>query len=250
MDAAVAEAHPQRSPTPGAPEKQAVRAMFDRIAPRYDLLNRLLSAGIDVRWRRRAVDELGSGGTARLLDLCTGTADLLLEALSRDADRRGVGVDLSEGMLRRGGEKLVRGGLAGRTSLVAADGEGLPFASGVFGGVLVAFGIRNIADREQALREIHRVLRPGGRLVVLEFSMPRGLLGKAYRLYFRHVLPRVGAWVSGDAEAYTYLPASVGVFPDPPAFGAMLEGAGFADVRWTRLTGGIAHLHRADKAGA
>jgi len=247
MDAAVAEAHPHRSPTPGAPEKRAVRAMFDRIAPRYDLLNRLLSAGIDARWRRRAVLALGLRGPARLLDLCSGTADLLVEALTREAALRGVGADISEGMLRRGREKLARRGLGERTALVAADGEGLPFVSDSFGGALVAFGIRNIGDRESALRELHRVLRPGGCLVVLEFSMPTGLLGRAYRSYFRHVLPRVGAWVSGDADAYSYLPASVAVFPDPPAFGAMLERAGFARVRWTALTAGIAHLHRGEK---
>jgi demethylmenaquinone methyltransferase / 2-methoxy-6-polyprenyl-1,4-benzoquinol methylase len=221
--------------------------MFDRIAPRYDLLNRLLSAGIDAQWRRRAVDELGLGGPAPLLDLCTGTADLLREGLSRDAGLRGVGADLSEGMLRRGREKLARGGLLGRASLVAADGEALPFASDSFGGALVAFGIRNIGDREQALRELHRVLRPGGRLVVLEFSMPPGMLGTAYRFYFRHVLPRVGGWISGDPEAYTYLPASVAVFPDPVAFGSMLERAGFTAVRWASLTAGIAHVHRGEK---
>jgi demethylmenaquinone methyltransferase/2-methoxy-6-polyprenyl-1,4-benzoquinol methylase len=244
MDAVVAEAHP-RSPTPGAPEKMAVRAMFDRIAPRYDLLNRVLSAGTDVRWRRRAVDELEPRG--RVLDLCTGTADLLLEALGRSADLRGEGADLSEGMLLRGRRKLADGGFSSRAGLVAADGEALPFASGSFDGALVAFGIRNIGDREQALRELHRVLRPGGRVVILEFSMPPGLLGGAYRFYFRHVLPRVGALISGDREAYTYLPASVAVFPEPPAFGAMLEGAGFTGVRWTALTAGIAHLFRADK---
>jgi demethylmenaquinone methyltransferase / 2-methoxy-6-polyprenyl-1,4-benzoquinol methylase len=246
MDAVVAEAHP-RSPTPGAPEKTAVRAMFDRIAPRYDLLNRVLSAGTDVRWRRRAVDALEVHGRGRVLDLCTGTADLLLEALGRSADLRGVGADLSEGMLLRGREKVARDGLSSRTSLVAADGEALPFASGCFGGALVAFGIRNIGDRATALRELHRVLRPGGRVVILEFSMPSGLLGWVYRFYFRHVLPRVGAIVSGDPEAYAYLPASVAVFPEPPAFGEMLEGAGFTGVRWTALSAGIAHLFRADK---
>src|SRR5262245_30353332 len=137
MDVAVAHAAP-RSPTPGAPEKMAVRAMFDRIAPRYDLLNHLLSAGIDVRWRRRAVDELDLRGPERVLDLCAGTADLLREALLRSDTLRGVGADLSEGMLRRGRLKLSRGGFAPRTGLVAADGEALPFASGSFGGALVA----------------------------------------------------------------------------------------------------------------
>lgn len=248
MDAVVAEAHPP-SPTPGSPEKQAVRSMFDRIAPRYDLLNRLLSAGIDTRWRRRAVDELALGGPARLLDLCTGTADLLVEGLGRDPGLRGVGADLSEGMLRRGRTKLTHKGLAARAGLVAADGEVLPFVSGCFGGALVAFGIRNIADRERALRELHRVLRPGARLVVLEFSMPAGMLGLAYRLYFRQVLPRVGGWISGDREAYAYLPASVAEFPEPEAFGLLMERAGFTAVRWTALTAGIAHLHRGEKPG-
>src|SRR5262249_39244935 len=160
-------------------------------------------------WRRRAVDVLDLRGPGRVLDLCTGTADLLREVLSHGgAELRGVGADLSEGMLRRGRLKLFRDGLAPRTGLVAADGEALPFASGSLAGALVAFGIRNIGDRDEALRELYRVLRPGGRLVVLEFSMPSGLLGQAYRFYFRHVLPRVGAWISGDAEAYTYLPAS------------------------------------------
>jgi demethylmenaquinone methyltransferase/2-methoxy-6-polyprenyl-1,4-benzoquinol methylase len=246
MDVAVAHA-PLRSPTPGAPEKMAVRAMFDRIAPRYDLLNHLLSAGIDVRWRRRAVDELDVQGRSPVLDLCAGTADLLMEALSRSHELRGVGADLSEGMLRRGQRKLSRAGLGARAGLVGADGEALPFASGSFGGALVAFGIRNIGDRARALSELHRVLRPGGRLVVLEFSMPPGLLGRFYRFYFRHVLPRVGALISGDAEAYSYLPASVAVFPEPPDFAAMMETAGFTAVRWTPLTAGIAHLHRGDK---
>ncbi len=248
MDAAVAEAHPP-SPTPGSPEKQAVRSMFDRIAPRYDLLNRLLSAGIDARWRQRAVDALELRGPARLLDLCTGTADLLIEGLGRDERLRGVGADLSEGMLRRGRDKLARRGMIARSYLVGADGESLPFVADAFGGALVAFGIRNIGDRERALGELFRVLRPGGRLVVLEFSMPSGALGIAYRFYFRRVLPRVGGLVSGDAEAYRYLPASVAAFPEPPAFGALLEQAGFTGVRWKALTAGIVHLHRGEKPG-
>lgn len=236
------------APVPGRPEQAAVRSMFDRIAPRYDLLNRVLSAGVDVRWRRAAADLLALPRAGRVLDLCTGTADLLIEALGRDPSARGVGIDLSSGMLVRGARKLLDRGLAVRAALSAGDAERLPLASGSFDGALVAFGIRNVSDRAQALREVRRVLKPGGRLVVLEFSMPRGLMGHAYRLYFGRILPLVGRVVSGDASAYTYLPASVAVFPEPPDFGALMTGAGFTDVSWRPLTAGIAHLYRGEAA--
>jgi demethylmenaquinone methyltransferase/2-methoxy-6-polyprenyl-1,4-benzoquinol methylase len=234
-------------PTPGAPEKAAVRSMFDRIAPRYDLLNRLLSAGTDGRWRRAAVDRLELPASAHVLDLCTGTADLLLEAVRRDPARRGLGLDLSREMLVRGARKLARRGAAGRASLVQADAERLPLRAACFDGALVAFGIRNIGDPERALRELARVLRPGGRLVVLEFSMPRGAFGAFYRWYFRHVLPRLGGLVSGDPGAYVYLPDSVSRFPSPDAFAGLMEHAGFREVRFEPLTLGIAHLHRGER---
>lgn len=222
--------------------------MFDRIAPRYDLLNRLLSGGTDVLWRRRAVDFLAAPPPARILDLCTGTADLLREALRRDGRNTGLGVDLSRAMLRRGAAKLARAGLDGRGRLAGGDGERLPVQAGLFDGALVAFGIRNIGDPLRALREVHRALRPGGRLVVLEFSLPGGLLGRLYRVYFTRILPWVGGLVSGDRTAYAYLPASVARFPTPSAFGALMEEAGFVSVRWKLLTGGIACLHRGEKA--
>jgi demethylmenaquinone methyltransferase / 2-methoxy-6-polyprenyl-1,4-benzoquinol methylase len=234
-------------PTPGSPEKRAVRSMFDRIAPRYDLLNRLLSAGTDRRWRRRAVDFLGLRPPARILDLCTGTADLLIEALGRDGGFHGVGVDLSGGMLRRGASKLHRAGLAARSCVSSADAERLPLASGRFDGAMIAFGIRNVREPEVALAEALRVLGPGGRLVVLEFSMPAGPLGIAYRLYFERVLPRIGGLVSGDRGAYSYLPASVARFPTAVGFARMLERAGFENVTSRSLTGGIARLYRGDK---
>jgi demethylmenaquinone methyltransferase/2-methoxy-6-polyprenyl-1,4-benzoquinol methylase len=238
------------APTPGAPEKAAVRSMFDRIAPRYDLLNRLLSAGTDVRWRRRAVDFLELEPPLRVLDLCTGTADLLVEALGRDGRSSGLGVDVAQGMLVRGARKLERRGLARRARLVGGDGEALPVKAGSFDAAVVGFGIRNVGDAERALAEVHRALRPGGRFVVLEFSMPGGLLGRLYRSYFTAVLPRVGGLVSGDASAYAYLPASVQKFPSPEAFGALMERAGFADVRIKPLTFGIACLHRGEKLRA
>jgi demethylmenaquinone methyltransferase/2-methoxy-6-polyprenyl-1,4-benzoquinol methylase len=242
-----AQTVPVATPTPGAPETAAVRSMFDRIAPRYDLLNRLLSAGTDVRWRRRAVDFLELAPPLRVLDLCTGTADLLIEALRRDPRNGGLGVDLSHGMLVRGAAKLRRGGLASRARLAGGDGERLPVADARFDAALVAFGIRNVGDPLAALREVHRALRPGGRFVVLEFSMPRGPLGAAYRLYFRQVLPRLGGLIS-DGSAYSYLPASVARFPSPESFAGLMREAGFTDVRWSLLTGGIACLHRGEKA--
>jgi len=236
------------SPTPGAPEKAAVRSMFDRIAPRYDLLNRLLSAGVDIRWRKQAVDYLDLPAAARVLDLCTGTADLLIEALRRDRGHRGVGVDLSAQMLFRGARKLQRRGMGGRAGLACGDAEALPLRGGLFEGALVAFGIRNIGDPREALREVRRVLRPGGRLVVLEFSMPRGPLGPLYRFYFSRVLPRIGGLVSGDRGAYAYLPASVARFPEAADFGALMQAAGLVAVCWKPLTGGIAHLYRGEKS--
>ncbi len=235
------------TPTPGAPEKAAVRSMFDRVAPRYDLLNRLLSAGTDVRWRRRAVGLLGLGPSARVLDLCTGTADLLIEALAGASKRSGLGIDLSHGMLVRGAEKLGRRGFSDRAGLVRGDAERLPVRDAAFDGAMVAFGIRNVGEPLAALRELHRALRPGGSLVVLEFSTPGGLFGSAYRLYFRRILPFV-AGVLSDRSAYAYLPASVERFPSPHDFATLMQEAGFVRVRWQALTGGIACLHQGDKA--
>jgi demethylmenaquinone methyltransferase/2-methoxy-6-polyprenyl-1,4-benzoquinol methylase len=192
------------------------------------------------------VDFLEMPAPARVLDLCTGTADLLIEALRRHPGNSGLGVDLSLGMLARGRAKLAGGGYAARSGLVSADGERLPLRDARFDGALAAFGIRNVADPVAAMREVRRALRPGGRFVVLEFSMPAGVFGMAYRFYFRRLLPRLGGIVSGDASAYAYLPASVERFPGPDAFARLVGEAGFADVRWRALTGGIACLHRGE----
>jgi demethylmenaquinone methyltransferase/2-methoxy-6-polyprenyl-1,4-benzoquinol methylase len=235
------------APVPGRPEQAAVRSMFDRIAPRYDLLNRVLSAGIDVRWRRRCID--AAGPAMRAIDVCTGTGDLLLEFLGRDPARRGLGIDLSTGMLARGADKLRRANLHGRAGMAAGDAERLPVAASSVDAVTVAFGIRNVGEPLLALREMRRVLRPGGRALILEFSMPKGTLGAAYRLYFTHVLPRIGGWVSGDAGAYAYLPASVARFARPAEFGALMGEAGFDRVSWQPLTGGIAHLYIGERNG-
>lgn len=239
---------PETTPTPGAPETLAVRSMFDRIAPRYDLLNRVLSGGIDMQWRRRSVDVLAAAPGARILDLCTGTADLLIEALGRDGTHRGVGLDMSMPMLTRATGKLARAGMGGRAGLVAGDVQALPLREGAFDGALIGFGIRNVGDVAGALAEMRRVLRPAGRLVVLEFSNPGGLMGVVYRAYSRHVLPRLGGWISGDAGAYRYLPASVALMPSPARFGALMEAAGFTGVRWRPLTGGVAHVFQGDRA--
>lgn len=241
-------AAPFATPTPGAPEKQAVRSMFDRIAPRYDLLNRLLSGGTDVRWRRRAVETLALPGPGRVLDLCTGTADLLIEWAGRGTGHAGAGVDLSSRMLSLGRAKLRERGLLARAFLLAGDAERLPFATACFDGALVAFGIRNVGDVDAALGEVARVLRPGARFVILEFGMPRGPLGVAYRLYFGRLLPVLGRLLSGDGAAYAYLPASVQRFDSPQALQQRMARAGFRDIEGRPLSLGIAWLHSGTRA--
>ena len=234
---------------PAADEKAAaVRRMFSSIAPRYDLLNHLLSANVDRAWRRRAVDRLGweRAPAGTYLDNCAGTLDLAVE-LARRAGFRGrvVGSDFTFAMLERGTPKL------GKLSIepACADALVLPFADAAFDGATVGFGVRNLADLDAGLREMARVLRPGARLVILEFTTPSWQPFRALYLgYFLKVLPLVGKLVSKHSTAYTYLPESVRHFPEPAELARKMERAGFHGVEWKTLTGGIAALHWGTKA--
>ncbi len=226
--------------------------MFDAIAGRYDLLNHLLSLGIDRRWRARAVRELGLRPDSRVLDLCTGTGDLALAALgdgqpNGGARRYVVGIDFAPAMLRYGQAKLARLGET-RIGLARADAMRIPLPDASVDAVTIGFGIRNVERPEVCVHEILRVLRLGGRLAILEFGTPAvpGLRG-AYLFYFRHVLPLVGRLISRHNEAYSYLPASVAAFHSPDEFLALLRGAGFSDVRVDSLTFGIVYLFVARK---
>jgi demethylmenaquinone methyltransferase/2-methoxy-6-polyprenyl-1,4-benzoquinol methylase len=219
--------------------------MFDSIAPRYDLLNRVLSLGIDQRWRTQAIRLLEPDEPRRIVDVATGTADLAIKAERLLHPREVVGVDLSAEMLRFGREKLDRRGLTPRVTLQQADAETLPFAEGDFDAALVAFGVRNFEDLDAGLQEIARVLRPGGALVVLEFSHPRQApIKQLYRFYSRHILPRIGGAISQNNGAYQYLPESVAAFPDGPDFLARMEAAGYRDLLWQPLTFGVASLYK------
>jgi demethylmenaquinone methyltransferase/2-methoxy-6-polyprenyl-1,4-benzoquinol methylase len=225
-----------------------IAGMFDAIAPRYDLLNRLLSAGIDKRWRMHAVRSLALTGRETLVDVCAGTADVALEAVghaSRGA-ARAIGVDFAGAMLALGLKKTAARGLSQRITLVRGDALRLPIATASADAATVAFGIRNVSDTAAGCAELARVLRPAGRLAILEFGVPRvpGLSG-LYRWYFSTVLPRIGRAISGHSAAYSYLPASVGTFTPPSEFVAMLQRAGFTDVRADPLTLGIVYLYSA-----
>lgn len=226
--------------------------MFDAIAHRYDLLNHTLSGGLDLYWRARAIRTLGFTGRETVLDLCTGTCDLAIAALDRRQGqaRRVIGLDFAGAMLQIGQRKLRDRRLDARAPLVRADAMHLPLSAGAVDAVTIAFGIRNVADPVAACREIARVLRPGGRLAVLEFSMPRvPLVRGVYTWYFRNVLPRVGRAVSRHGEAYAYLPASVGAFLTPDEFAALVGAAGFTSVRAVPLTLGVVYMYTAVKAG-
>ncbi len=223
--------------------------MFDAIAPRYDLLNHLLSAGIDKRWRARAIRSLQFTGRETLIDVCTGTADVALEARKGTGAARVLGVDFAGAMLSLGRRKVTAAAEDGRIALVRGDAMRLPVADRSADAVTVAFGIRNVQKPEIACAEMARVLRPGGRLAILEFGVPRiPGVSALYLWYFKYMLPLVGRMISGHNAAYSYLPASVGTFPPPDQFMTILRQSGFAQVRAVPLTMGIVYLYTAEKA--
>ncbi|MEW6319964.1 MAG: bifunctional demethylmenaquinone methyltransferase/2-methoxy-6-polyprenyl-1,4-benzoquinol methylase UbiE [Acidobacteriota bacterium] len=248
-----AEAPRGLAPASGSDKTPArIAGMFDQIAERYDLLNRLLSGGLDRYWRWRALRALALTGGETLLDVCTGTADVAIGAVRRRRGaRRAIGVDFAGAMLDHGWRKVQRHALDRRVTLVRGDALALPVGAGTVDAATVAFGIRNVTDPVAAAREMHRALTPGGRLAILEFGLPSAPgLRQVYLWYFRRVLPRVGAALSRHSSAYTYLPDSVGAFPAGGAFAALLESAGFEDVSAVPLALGAVYLYTARKPGA
>lgn len=218
-------------------------AMFDAIAGRYDLLNRIISLGIDQSWRRRTVDALALPRGGRALDLATGTADLAIMIADRAEGSKIVGLDPSTGMLDVGKGKIATLGLQQRIELEVGDAEQIPHGSASFDAVSMAFGIRNVPDRERALREMARVTRPGGRVAILELSEPRGgLLGPLARFHIHTVVPTLGALLSGSRE-YSYLQASIAAFPPADAFAELMGKAGLGVLEVIPLTFGVAHLY-------
>lgn len=231
-----------------APERDSmdVQAMFSAIAPRYDVLNRLLSLGIDRRWRLQAARAALEGGAERVLDVATGTGDLAFAVAAMAPSAEVVGIDFAAPMLERARAKARA--RRGRVRFQVGDGAALAFPEGSFDAVTVGYGLRNFADVDAGLREFLRVLRGGGRLVVLEFPPPPGgAFGALYRAYFRRVLPAVGGLVSGRASAYRYLPASVIAFPPPEALAARMRAAGFGQVRYRLQSLGISAIHLGEK---
>lgn len=226
---------------------EAIRDMFTTIARHYDRLNTVLSFGLHHRWRQQAVAAAAVQPGARLLDLCSGTADLAL-AFGRQLGAHGsiVATDFCPAMLQHGSRKALQHRVP--LTFALADAQCLPFADALFDAVTVAFGLRNVDSLATALREMHRVLRPGGLVVVLEFGQPHGkVLGPLYRLYSRCILPRVGRWVSGHHEAYTYLPRTAAVFPAGARFVQALASANFINVQARPLSGGIVYLYQATR---
>lgn len=236
-----------------APDKTPARiaAMFDAIAGRYDLLNHVLSAGLDRRWRNQAVDALELSSNARVLDLCTGTADLAIATVRRVSGASVLGVDFAANMVRVGREKVASLDLAPVVRLVRGDATCLPLADASCDAATIGFGIRNVAEPTLALAEIARVLRPRGRLAILEFGQPAiPGIRTLYAWYFKYLLPLVGRTVSKHNSAYSYLPASVGTFPSPSAFAGIIARHGFSNVKAVPLTLGIVYLFTAEKTAA
>lgn len=225
------------------PEGRQVQQMFSGIAGKYDVLNHVLSGGADFWWWWRMARVSGAGPGKRFLDVAAGTGDSSLALARRGAEV--VSTDFTHAMLRLGPPKFARKGLQERIwASTDADAQRLPFRGAAFDGITICYGIRNVEDRPRAYAEFLRVLRPGGQLTILEFSAPvLPGLKPLYDWYSLKVLPRIGGWISGDASAYTYLPESIRGFPEQAALAEELKAAGFREVRWTNLTGGIVALH-------
>ncbi len=228
-----------------AEETNPVQAMFNAVAPRYDLLNRLLSIGVDRHWRKLAVKEFEAIENKKYLDMATGTADIALElAKTHPKTSQVIGIDFSVSMLKLGRQKIFNNSLSKRIKLIPGTAENIPLKDHTFDGVIAAFGVRNFLDAQKGLKEMCRILKPNGRIVVLEFSFPKNwLLNIIYRFYFEKILPFLGRIFSGHKKAYSYLPASVINFPQGEAFSELLECSGFKNVSFKSLTLGIVTIY-------
>jgi len=232
----------------GKVKQEQVRRMFDRIAPTYDKLNHMLSLGIDRRWRRKAVDALGKFNPQQILDIATGTGDFALLLAKRIKPQHITGADISEGMMAVGREKVTKEGLQDTISFQWEDCTNLSFPDGSFDAVTSAYGVRNFHDLDAGLREMQRVLLPGGHLLIVELtSPPRFPMKQLFWVYAHVVMPLLGRLISHDDSAYTYLPASMEAFPQPEQMEGILRKAGFAEVQWKRFTFGISTMYLAEK---
>ena len=224
-------------------KSKQVAGMFDDIAHRYDFLNRFLSGGIDIIWRKKMIATLRSVRPRRILDVATGTGDVAIMAYKALLPEKIIGIDISEGMLEIGRKKIAKLLLNKEIELLRGDSEAINLPNDSFDAVTVAFGVRNFEHLEKGLSEILRVLKPGGRLAILEFSKPRGLFRLFYRLYMDHVAPRFGKWFSKNKEAYQYLHSSVKAFPEGETFLHILEKVGFSETSLKRLSLGICTIY-------
>ncbi len=228
-------------------KKEQVATMFNNIAPKYDFLNHVLSMGIDVLWRKKAVRLLKSGNPKMMLDIATGTGDFAIECLKLNPDKV-IGVDISKGMVEVGIEKIKTKKLDNKIELKVADSEHLPFPDNTFDAITVGFGVRNFENLKQGLSEMLRVLKPDATVAVLEFSKPTAFpIKQLYNFYFKYILPTIGKMVSKDSSAYTYLPESVNAFPDGEKFAAILKEVGFKSASINKVSFGIATIYLAKK---
>ena len=230
-----------------ASKKEQVAEMFDNIAPKYDFLNHVLSMGIDILWRKKAIKMLMPYQPKQMLDIATGTGDFALEALALNPDKI-IGADISNDMLAVGVEKIKKKSLEDKISFQYGDSENLPFETDSFDAITVSFGVRNFENLEKGLIDMHRVLKPKGAVAIIEFSKPQNFpIKQLYNFYFKNILPGIGRMISKDARAYTYLPESVDAFPFGKAFTEIMDKVGYTNIKAVPLTFGIASIYLGEK---